>query len=359
MTSTNFRLEVFKLCKKFQKDANSQKIGKIIHDMSVVKELEDRSKSDSSSRNDFAYVAKHSNTEFHGFVYLDDNIETINIPHFFKVNHLTEEERTLIEQGHKTLSRFIDLCLHDIALKSNKVANSMNPYFLYKKVDISDSTVSLLSDDELASAVSAFKNGKVYKALMDANFTKIFSRIDTNAMRALIGVLEREINNSLGEDVSKDLKDFSMKLHQQLDDITDVMFAFSILILALKISLKIACHLLYRAICGVDLFVLNNDNIINIEKRTSTIVSDFYKILAQDICVDFSGSEMGSVLLVDCDLTRDIHIHEFGMLIALTMNISGEFGSSSKYSFVTVDEQLINIHNLVDSVLNVGVPSVK
>lgn len=358
MMSTNFRTEVFKLCKKLQKDQISQKIGDMIHDMSVVVESKEVGEKVTDSRNDFAYMAKHSNTEFHGFVFLDDNIEKLEIPNFFKPEHLTPEERMLIERGYKTLTLFIDLCLSDISSESNGVADSMNPYFLYKEVNISESATALLSDDELMPAVSAFKNGRVYKVLMDANFTKLFNRIDINSMRALIGILEKEINHSLGEDVSKDLRDFSMKLHSNLDNITDVMFAFSVLMLALKMSLKLSCRLLYRAICGIDLFVLNDDNIINIEKRTTTVVSEFYKVFAQDIQLDFSGSEMGSVLLIDCDLPHDTHIHEFGMLIAQTLNLAGEFGASAKYSFVTVNEELIHIHRLVEEVLRVGLPVV-
>lgn len=356
--STNFRTEVFKLCKKLQKDEASQKIGKMIHDMSVVVESKKVGEKLTDSRNDFAYMAKHSNTEFHGFVFLDDNIEKIEIPHFFKPEHLSQEERILIERGHKTLTRFIDLCLNDIAAKANGVADSMNPYFLYKEVNISGSATALLSDDELMPAVSAFKNGTVYTALMDANFIKLFGRIDIDSMRMLISILEKEINDSLGEDVSKDLRDFSMKLHSKLNNITDVMFAFSVLMLALKMSLKLSCRLLYRAICGIDLFVLNDDNIINIEKRTSTVVSEFYKVFAQDIHPDFTGSEMGSILLIDCDLPHGTHIHEFGMLIAQTLNLAGEFGSSAKYSFVTVNEELIHIPQLVGEVLRVGLPVV-
>lgn len=356
--STNFRSEVFKLCKKLLKNETSQEIGKMIHDMSVLVESRETGQRVTDSRNDFAYMAKHSNSEFHGFVFLDDNIEKIEIPHFFKPEHLSPEERTLIERGHRTLTRFVDLCLADIASESSGVAVSMNPYFLYKEVSISESATALLSDDEFMPAVSAFKNGTAYKALMEANFTKLFNRIDIKSMHTLIGVLEKEINNSLGEDVSKDLRDFSMKLHSKLNNITDVMFAFSVLMLALKISLKLACRLMYRAICGVDLFVLDDNNIINIERRTSTVVSEFYKVFAQDIQLDFSGSEMGSVLLIDCDLPQDTHIHEFGMLIAQTINLAGEFGESAKYSFVTVNEELIPIHSLVKEVLRVGLPFV-
>ena len=87
-------------------------------------------------------------------------------------------------------------------------------------------------------------------------------------------------------------------------------------------------------------------------------MSKFYKIFAQDGNFDFSGSDMGSILLIDCDLPHGRHIHEFGMLIAQTLNFAGEFGESAKYSVVTVDEELINIHHLVDEVLKAGLPIV-
>lgn len=354
--STNFRSEVFKLCKKLQKNDVAKKIGGIIHDMSTVSESKEIGEKITDPRNDFAYIAKHNNTEFHGFVFLDDNIGNIELPHFFNPDHLLCEERCLIEQGHKTLVRFIELCLSDIASESKDVADSMNPYFLYKEVKISENIVPLLSDDEMKPAVEAFKNGTTYRALIASKFTKLFCKIDVNALRTLVGLLEKDINRSLGEEVSKDLRDFSMKLHSKLDNISDVMLAFSILMLGLKTSLKLSCRLLYRAICGIDFFVLNDDNIINIEKRTSTVVSEFYKVFAQDIHPDFSGSEMGSVLLIDCDLPHEAHVHEFGMLIAQTLHLTGEFGSSAKYSFVTVDEELIPIHNLVEAVLEVGLP---
>lgn len=81
--STNFRTEMFKLCKKLQKDEASQRVGKIIHDMSVVTESKEIGEKIADSRHDFAYIAKHSNTEFHGFVFVDDNLDIIDIPHFF------------------------------------------------------------------------------------------------------------------------------------------------------------------------------------------------------------------------------------------------------------------------------------
>lgn len=355
--STNFRSEIFKLCQKLQTDRNSQEVGKAIHDMSVVTPKQVGQKA-TDSNNDLAYLAKHSNTQFHGFIFIDDNLEALEIPDFFHPKHLVHKERSLMEQGHKTLVRFIELCLSDIASESMEAANAINPYFLYKEVKISENTNALLTDAELQDAVTAFKSGAVYKALMKAKFTNIFKTTNINGLYSSIVALEKEIDHSLGENVSSYLRDFSLRTCSKWNGLADVMLAVSILIVALKVSLKISCNLMYRAICGIDLFVLNNDNIINIEKRTSTSLSEFYKVFAQDIQPDFSGSEMGSILLIDCDLPYDTHIHEFGMLIAQTINLWGEFGESAKYSFVTVDKELIHIHQLVRTVLDVGLPTI-
>ena len=210
--STNFRSEVFKLCKKLQGNMDAQEIGKMIYDMSVLPETSKKSKIIKNPSNDFAYLAKNFNTEFHGFLFLDDNIETRKLPTFYSPKHLSSTERSLVENGHKTITRFIDLCLSDIASQSNELSSLINPYIFYKKVSISEEASSLLSDDELEPAISAFKNGVAYKALMGANFIKLLSTVDTNALYSLISVLEKEINQSLGENISNDLKEFSLIL---------------------------------------------------------------------------------------------------------------------------------------------------
>ena len=174
-----------------------------------------------------------------------------------------------------------------------------------------------------------------------------------------ISTQNKEVNQSLDENETKDLKEFSLRLVSKLNNITDIMFAFSILMFALKKSLELSCRLFYRAICGVDLFVLNEENIINIEKATTNTICKFYKVFAQDLPFDYTGSEMGSILLIDCDTPYGSHIHEFGMVIAETINLLGELGQTAKYSFVTVNEELIHIHEITGEILKVGLPTVE
>ena len=191
--STDFRSEVFKLCKKVQKDESAQMIGKIIHDMSVIVEKK-TGETIKDARSDFAYLAKHSNSEFHGFLFLDENIDKIKLPEFFKPSALLPDDRALMVRGHKTLIRFIELCLSDIANDSKNVAESISPYYLYKDVSVPANAEALLSDDDMQPAATAFKNGTVYKALMSSNFTKIFSKLDVRSMHILVDSLEKDIN---------------------------------------------------------------------------------------------------------------------------------------------------------------------
>lgn len=355
----SFRKELFGLCNKLLKEDAAQEIKQLIYKMSVSKESVDTGETEKNIHGDFAQVAKHSNNEFHGYLFLDDNIGSINLPNFYTVEHLLADERALIEKGHKTLTRFVELCLSDINDKSSVIGELMNPYSNYKPVNISTESQSLLSDDVFHPAVDAFKDGKIYKLLVATDFTRLFEKIEKEQLRLLFGSVEHEINQSLGENVAKDLKEFSLKLNSKYSDINEVMLAIVILIVALKSSLSLACHLLYRAICGVDLFVLNNDNIISIEKNISTVLCQFYKVFSQDFMIDYSGSEMGSILLLDCDLPYDRHLHEFGMLISQTLNFAGEFGESAKYSFVTVDEEMIYIHHLTDAIMRIGIPVIR
>ena len=67
-----------------------------------------------------------------------------------------------IEKGHKTLTRFVELCLNDMREKSPIIADAISPYYLYKGVSLNNDTISLFEDSEYDDLVKSFKSGKVY-----------------------------------------------------------------------------------------------------------------------------------------------------------------------------------------------------
>ena len=60
---------------------------------------------------------------------------------------------------------------------------------------------------------------------------------------------------------------------------------------------------------------------------------------------------MGNIILIDCDPSENNHIHEFGLVVKETMNLSNEYGQTAKYSFITIDNQLVPIHHLTNDII--------
>lgn len=173
-----------------------------------------------------------------------------------------------------------------------------------------------------------------------------------------MAVIEKEFSTGYNEDIPSDLSALSMRLLNKQLNAPDILYAYAIMIYALKESLRMACQLLFGAICGGDLVVLNNDNLINIENRTSSQICNFYKVFVQGALFSVVGNLVGDVLLMDCDDSTNNHIHEFGMVTSTTIQFGGEFGETSKISFVIVDNELIPISNITNTILNHGLPNI-
>lgn len=353
---STFRTEIFKLCKKLQAAEGSHALAEFIKNLTITRENPETGELEGSKHGNFAYVAKQSKNQFHGYLFVDENIESINKQVPFGVENLLEEERKLVEVGHRTLVKFVDLCLSDLVVKTAVVAKSINPYSLFKKVNFDISGDTLLTDEEMKPAAEAFKHGKLYQALIKSDLTKLFENVSLDDMIMLIEMTGKEIQKSYDDNSNSDIDKFSSRNINGYQNIQDVMLSVSILIFALKESLRMACNLLYEAICGDDLIVLNNDNIISIDSKSSNRVVERYKVLIQDWIFRISGDGMGSVLLIDCETMHGDKIHEFGMIIASTINFSGDMGSTTKYTFLSINEELINIHIITDFILKKDLP---
>ena len=358
MMSTNFRGEVFKLCKKLKDDNASKQIRDLVYEMSVTKENKKTGEIIKNSHGDFMQLAKSHNYQFMDYLFVDDNADEFKLPAFMSIGHLTSEERLLIESGHRTLMRFIELCLTDISKKSKLIANAISPYFLHKDVNVSAESEAILDDCEYESVVKAFKNGKVYKALINSNISLMFKNIDLNLMRTLMDKMNKDIQRSYCDDLSSDLKRFYKRFSNSVEDGSDIIYEYIMLMHSLKESLAIACQLMYGAIFANNLIVLDNDNLISIEKHNSSYLCSYYKVFVQGAFFNISGSIVGDVILLNCIDSEDRQIHDFGMVISTTVNLIGEYGKTSKILFVIIDAEMNPIHNITNTIIEHGLPKV-
>lgn len=353
---SNFRTEVFKLCNMLKKQDEAAKIGELFRNLTVTVENKETGEIKKNLHKDFSYVARHSRNQFHGYLFTDDHADTIELPLPLQIEHLTMDERCLIERGHSTIQRFVELCLGEIKEKSSIIARMMNPYSKYKEVKCEG--VSVLPDLEMENAAAAFRNGETYKALLASNCYLILNTFEEGKMSALMQILERDITKEIQGDESEDFFNLVMNSGKSMD-VPGALFKYSILIYALRESLALACQMLFRAFDtrypDKDLIVLNNDNIINIESSGSNIFSEIYKVLIQGMAFD----ECGDILLIDCNNRDGSHIHKFGRISAETINIGSECGETVKYTFAVVNNELIHIPNITNLIVQSGLPQVR
>lgn len=355
----NFRSEVFKLCKVIEKKIEAIEIKNLIHDLSVHVEKKSSNGVDADiipNRSDFGYVSKHSSNQFYGFLYTDEHIESYR-ELFPKIEHLEENEKKIIAQGHVTVMALVDGCLHDVKENYPVLYDAINPYSKYKFIK-TISEKSIFCEEEFRNAINAFKNSKVYQKLFSSQIVDVFNDIPQEQMKMLLGVMDRDIIQTPLDVVPEDIRDFSIRILHKVKDVTDVMMAEAVLVLALRESLAAACQLLFVALVGEDLIVLNNDNIISIENHQSNSLYEVMTVLVEDILIRYSTELPGDVLLIDCDPNDNHHIHEFGIVRSATISFNNETGQTSKVSFVTIDEDMNLLHNLTDAIIKAKFPPV-
>lgn len=355
----DFRSEVFKLCKILERNKESKEIKNLIYSLNVYNEnknLNDTNTRSVLNRSDFGYASKHESNQFYGFLYANEHIESYK-ELFPEIKPLENTEKKIIAQGHATVMMLVEGCLEDMKRCYPTLYDAINPYSNYKPIKVISES-SILCENEFKSAINEFKNSKVYRKLFSSQIIDIFKDIPQEQMEILLGVMDRDLIRTPLDVVSEDIGNFAIRILHGVKDVTDVMMAEAILILALRESLAIACQLLFIALAGEDLMVLNNDNIINIESNYSNLLYEVMTVMVEGILVRYSTKLSGDILLIDCDPSDKYHIHKFGIIRSATISFNNETGQTTKVTFVTIDEDMNFLHNLTDKIIKIEFPPI-
>ena len=348
----DFRSTVFNLCKECKKHPSAQEIRELIHNISVVVTEKEEDIPGSPPHGDFAYISSHHNVQFLGYLITDESIDEINKQAPFHVTSLDENERFIIEMAHKTLYAFIDKCISEIKAKHPKAYMLINPYFQYREPVYKTDASSIFDTDAFEECAKAFRKSKVYRKLIENDTLYVLDSVSKEYLQLLSTLINKEFKQDYST-VSKETEEMLMKFDKTSPTMPDILMLYCIYCHALQRSLFNAIQLLFEAILGKEFVVLNNDNIINIDQKGKDSVYEKYEVLCQG---GFWGigtlSNIGSIVLLDCDLSDNYHLKRFGMVYSETFSFAGEFGESTKLSFATVDEELNPIHIVTDYAMN-------
>lgn len=355
----NFRSEVFNLCKVIENKMEVKEIKKLIYCLSVHVE-KTNSKGNVAeycqNRSDFGYISRHSNNQFYGFLYTDEHIESYK-ELFPDIKPLNKNEKKIIEKSHATVMALVDGCLYDLKGKYPILYDAINPYSKYKIIKAT-SEESILCEEELKNAIYVFKNSKLYQKLFSSQIVEVFKNIPLEQMKILLDAMDRDIIQTPLDIVSDDIRNFSIRILNRIKDMPDAIMAGTLLIMALRESLSTACQLLFLALAGEKLIVLNDNNIINIENAQSNSIYEVMTVLVDGILIRWSTELPGDVVLIDCNPSDNHHIHEFGIIRSATISFNSETGQTTKLSFVTIDENMNILHNLTDAIIKAEIPPI-
>ena len=356
-----FRSAVFGLCKKCKSHPKSKEIQEMIHNMSIVVTKEDDGTIPRPPHGDFSYISSHNRIQFLGYLITDESVEAINKQPPFHVTPLNDEERYIIEMAHKTICAFIDVCVSDLKASYPKAYTLVNPYFEYKEPTMRTDAMALFTEEEFKSCADAFTSCSLYKKIIENDTLQVLENISQEHLQALAILIDKQLKKDY-KSVSDETEEMLEKMNSDQATLPDLLMLYSVYCYALQMVLRNAVQLLFEAILGKEFVVLNNDNLIKIYNHENNHVYDTYTVLCQDVFFStVSKSEVGSIVLFNCDMPSGAHIKEFGCVYSETISFAGAFGSSTKLSFATVDADLNPIHTVTDYAMKskLGTMSVK
>ena len=338
----SFRTEVFNLCKVLSAMEQFEDLRKTMVSMRYSS-----SESAIDFKEDVCTNGIHLRAEFFGLLFAFQN----KLSSFSNVEDdkvaLSDNEYNNIAFGHYYITRFIELCLSEIKSQNIIVGKMLSPYSFFKPID--DIPSFDIDSSIFEHSVSAFKNSSVYRSLAGANSFMAFSGVPEATLRSLFDVLYRDIIHAPydavpSEILSLKLREQGFKPNQQINPM-DALQLISFKLIALREMISTAASLIYDAILGSDLVVIDENSLINIEKSSSNVVYTYKTILIQGGLFCPFNDILNIVFLLNIDNGKT-KIHDFGRANSSTFRFADGNGDTTKLSFCVLDEELNPISNL-------------
>lgn len=339
-----FRSAVFEACKLLDNDDRFSTIRDTMYSLRFCKDTE------YDPKRDIACNGLRINEEFYGILLaFEKGFTSIPNPKISE-NRLSTDEKKTLYFGNSFLTAFVDECLNEITEIAPDVAKAIHPYGFLTPID-QYQCEEKVDIAVLQPAITAFKETSIYKYLMESNVLLYFKPIPKDTVFQLMMVLERDIiNNPRGSTIDDILalkvreKGYKPNMHVPT---VDALHIISFKLLALKQMLANALKLLFGSIVGEKLIVINEDNLINIEKDTSDVIYTYKTVLLQG-CLFTPFSEIIKSIVLLHIKNEKVNLHEFGLVRSVTENFISVDGETTKLTFCIVDEDLNPLYSLTE-----------
>ena len=339
-----FRNRMFEFCNLLKDSELRHEISKTIKSISKTKDDGDIYQST------IPMALGSQRLQFFGYLLIDEKIdEEIKQEQIFKnIKHLTAEERNIMEIGHMLILSFIDKALEDIKNFSKTIARVIHPYYGYDKLRFFDKNIKdiPIKESDLEKYTRSFRMSSLSRAIKSSQEWNFIKELSEDELYGLLEVIKRDINKVAFKDVPEFLREFSLKKFSGQGDSTQLMMEQILTLFAIRETIELAIQMIFTTLCGKDLIVFDNDNIITIDEDFSNTMTEGLTIFSVDSIMGLDRI-VGNLALVTCSQGEDFKIKKFGRIDEVKVNFLHEEGDTLKCKIRVIDENLNPYFNLM------------
>jgi len=335
----NFRDANFALCKYIKSTELSKNTAALIRQLHTSKDNQEI-----ENRSSFGSLASSINAHFFSYIIVDADRDSIikSNPFITKIPHLTKNETALLKQSHSILTKLINLCLSDFKVEAPSLYCALNPYSDIRGHDenIDDNVLVGFEDAFFYDCAKAFKETPSYKLLTTSHTWSAIKGLSFNELMQFIMVMRKEVYSYDFDEVSPELTKLKINRLTATPSQVDIIANQAYIMFSLREMLFSSCQLVFRAITGGELIILNNDNIVSIDGPFSNLISKGVSVTSIDLPLMHYLKVTGDIVLLNCQRSDYHKLNEFGRIEGASFNRTSEEGEIMHYSIRFIDESL-------------------
>jgi hypothetical protein len=326
----------FNLCNTFTKLPISADLRDLLLDLNMFGEGKE------VNRSDIGFLARKQNAQFYGYLFIEEKRDTL-IEFYKKLPQITPREKELLLKGHSIMTVLDDLCLKELRIMYPNLSTALNPYghmrsaLRVQRVDVSD----CIDKREYLETASAFKNTVEHRYLMSHPCAAEIKRMTESEVLKVVNTVGSKIADCDIHSAPTNILDF--KTFVQHDSRQYHIFKFFVTVLAMREMLANMNQVLYKALIGEPFMVLNNENMLNLEKYTKNVLGESFTVLFRPSDIPYDC--MGNIVLMDCQMSGNLHLHKFCRVEGTSLSFSRKAGTML-FKMREVNQSLNPFYNL-------------
>lgn len=312
----------FALTKEVARIPQRADLRQLIHQLNEVPGTDDSFE----DRSQFGYLARQLGAQFYGYLLVDSQHETTELP--FQIPSLAEGERSLLVRGHTFVVSLLDGILEGIPAIFKK---ALDPYSVYRELEVSSDVPAFDVSAEARSALlDAFTGHRAMDGIHSMRNLLPAQWTADSLHNAVVSIIQR-----IGEegvlDFPNDLKHYVL-VKPGNPQYRPLRLLLSLV--CLRISLKNLVQMMFQKFADDRLIMLDSNVIFNY-RTGSTVAGTGHQVDCQELILVETG---------DLVLLRDPHHPESSLELCRiegnTMQFSRDLGTASTLLMRTVDKDL-------------------